>query len=249
MRPSRSAISFSSSMRRRGSASRLHQLDAEADAGQGRAQLMGGIGQQHLVRRDELLDAGGGAVEALRQPRHLILALDLDARRQLAGPEQFDASLQPLQSAREPARERIGANAPPPAQSRQGSQACPQRGGDAGLEAWPRANAHRAAGLPTPDRRDHRPSLRLRAASAEYGTMPPAAARGRRSLSNSPRSMPSRVCSRSIACCCAAKSASGAPDARTRVPQPSRRPDRRAYRWAQSATAHPRRERRPPGWR
>ena len=71
---------------------------------------MGGIGQQHLVCRDEFLDARGGAVEALRQPRHLVLAFDLDARRQLARPERLDAGLQTLQSTREPAHDRIGAD-------------------------------------------------------------------------------------------------------------------------------------------
>ena len=62
-----------------------------------------------LVRADQLLDARGGAVEARGEPRHLVPALDLDARREIAGAERLDARLQPLQPPREAAHDRIGA--------------------------------------------------------------------------------------------------------------------------------------------
>ena len=67
---------------------------------------------------DQFLDAGGRAVEALGEPRHLVAALDLDARRQVAGAERLDAGLQALQPARQPAHHRIGAEPPPPARCR-----------------------------------------------------------------------------------------------------------------------------------
>ncbi len=69
----------------------LEQLEAEPDARQRRAQLVRGIGEQHAVRADQLLDARGGAVEASGKPRHLVAALDLDPRRKIAGAERLDA--------------------------------------------------------------------------------------------------------------------------------------------------------------
>ncbi len=50
------------------------------------------------MRADQLLDARRGAVEALGEPRHLVPALDLDARRELARAERVDAALQPLEA-------------------------------------------------------------------------------------------------------------------------------------------------------
>ena len=68
------------------------------------------LASSSLCDADQLLDPRGGAVEALRQPRHLVLALDLHARGEIAGAELLDAGLQSLQPAREPADQRIGAD-------------------------------------------------------------------------------------------------------------------------------------------
>ena len=46
------------------SAPAFEQLDAHAHARQRRAQFVRGVGEQHLVRGDQFLDARGGAVEA-----------------------------------------------------------------------------------------------------------------------------------------------------------------------------------------
>jgi hypothetical protein len=67
-----------------------------------------GVGEQHLVRGDERLDAAGGGVEALRQPRHLVAALHLDARREIALPELLHTRLQPLESSGQAPHDRIG---------------------------------------------------------------------------------------------------------------------------------------------
>ncbi len=50
------------------------------------------------------------AVEARRERRDLVLALDLHARREVAFAELVDAGFQPLQPAREPPRQRPGAD-------------------------------------------------------------------------------------------------------------------------------------------
>ena len=87
----------------------LHQLETEPDARERRAQLVRRVGEQHLVGVDQALDAGGGLIEALRQLRHLVAALDLDPGAQIAGAERLDAALQSLEPAGEPAHQRPGA--------------------------------------------------------------------------------------------------------------------------------------------
>jgi len=52
------------------------------------------------VRADQLADAFGGAVEALREARDFVASLDLDARAEVAAAERFDARLQPLEPPR-----------------------------------------------------------------------------------------------------------------------------------------------------
>ena len=88
----------------------LVELEPEAEARQRRAQLVRRVGEQHAMGADQLLDAGGGAVEARGEARHLVAALDLDARGELAGAERLDAGLQPLEPARQAAHHRIGAD-------------------------------------------------------------------------------------------------------------------------------------------
>ena len=88
----------------------VRQRERHVDAGERRAQLVRGVGEQHLVRADQLLDAAGRAVEARRERRDLVLALDLHARRKVAFAELLDAGLQPLQPPREAARQRLGAD-------------------------------------------------------------------------------------------------------------------------------------------
>ncbi len=62
----------------------LHQLQRQADARQRRAQFVRGVGQQRLVGAHQLFDLVGGAVEAARQLRHLVLAFHPDPGRQVA---------------------------------------------------------------------------------------------------------------------------------------------------------------------
>ncbi len=73
-------------------------------------QLVRGVGKQQLVRAHQVLDARGRAVEALREARHLVLALDLDARLEIAGTQLIDACLQSFQPAGEAAHQGIGAH-------------------------------------------------------------------------------------------------------------------------------------------
>ena len=86
----------------------LKQLQPEPDARQRRAQFMRSVGEQQPVRTDELLDTCRGAIEALRQPRHLIAAFDLGARGEIASAERIDRRLQPLDPPRQPAHHRKG---------------------------------------------------------------------------------------------------------------------------------------------
>ena len=135
-------MSRSSSALRFGSPRLLEQLDAEADARERRAQLVRGVGEQHAVRADQLLDARGRAVEALGEPRHLVAALDLDARREVAGAERLDAGLQPLEPARQAAHHRIGADAD---RQRDGAEQR-DREADGGMAVPQSARARRASG-------------------------------------------------------------------------------------------------------
>ena len=61
------------------------QLEPEPDPRQRGPELMGCVGEQHLVRVDQAFDPSGGVIEALSQPRNLIAALDFDARGEIAG--------------------------------------------------------------------------------------------------------------------------------------------------------------------
>src|SRR5439155_4241492 len=67
----------------------LHQFHGHADARERRAQLVRGMGQERFVGADQLLDAAGGAVEALGEPRHLIVAFDLHSSREVSGAERL----------------------------------------------------------------------------------------------------------------------------------------------------------------
>ena len=91
-------------------AAALGQLERHADARERRAQLVRGVGEQGLVRPDQLLDARRGAVEALGEPRHIVPAFDFHPDAQLAGRERLDALLQPLQPARQAPHHRVGAD-------------------------------------------------------------------------------------------------------------------------------------------
>src|SRR4051812_46016321 len=55
----------------------LEKLDAKPDTRQRRAQFMRGVGEQHAMRIDQLLDTSSGRVEARRKARDLVAALDL----------------------------------------------------------------------------------------------------------------------------------------------------------------------------
>ena len=52
-----------------------------------------------LAGLDQLLDAGGGAVEAGGEARDLVVAFDLDAGRKIAGAKLLDAALKPFETA------------------------------------------------------------------------------------------------------------------------------------------------------
>ena len=58
----------------------------------------------------QLLDASCSSIEALGELRHLVVSLDLDARRKLAGTQRFDSRLQALQARSQPPHHRIGAD-------------------------------------------------------------------------------------------------------------------------------------------
>ena len=63
------------------------------DALQRRAQFVRGVGEQHPVRADEILDPRRRLVEAFGEAGHLVLAFDLHARAQIAGRQRLDALL------------------------------------------------------------------------------------------------------------------------------------------------------------
>ena len=73
------------------------ELETELNARERGAQLVRRIGEQHPVGAQEALDPGRRVVEALRELRDLVAALDLDPRAQIAGAEELDAPLQPLE--------------------------------------------------------------------------------------------------------------------------------------------------------
>ena len=102
-----SALSW---LRRAGSMLSPASATARLIARERRPQLVRAVGEQHLVRLDQLLDTGGGRVEALGQRRHLVLAFDLHAGGEIAAAKLLDPGLEPLEPAREPARDRPGAD-------------------------------------------------------------------------------------------------------------------------------------------
>src|SRR5262249_35342065 len=76
----------------------LHQLHRHADASERRAQLVRSVGEQRLVRPNQLLDAARRAVEAVREPRYLVAPFGLHARREVSGAERLHRDLQALEA-------------------------------------------------------------------------------------------------------------------------------------------------------
>ncbi len=62
------------------------------------------------MRAHQGFDTLRRTIEALGEPRHLVTALDLHARGQIARTERLDAGLQPFQPSRQAAHDRIGAD-------------------------------------------------------------------------------------------------------------------------------------------
>ena len=79
----------------------LQPLDGHAEPRQGRTQFVAGMGEEKLVGVHEALDAVGGAVECRREPGDLVLAIDGDARPEIALAKFRDPRLQFFQAARE----------------------------------------------------------------------------------------------------------------------------------------------------
>ena len=98
------------------------------------------------MRADQLLDARGRAVEAVGEPRDLVAALDLDARREIAGAERLDAGLQPLQPPRQAAHHRIGATATASAMRAEKQHQPDGRMRGAAAARAPRSSGRRAGG-------------------------------------------------------------------------------------------------------
>ncbi len=71
---------------------------------------MRGTGKYAALGLHEPLDALGGAVEAARERRHLVIALHLDPRTQVAGTELLDALVETFEPARHAPYDRIGAD-------------------------------------------------------------------------------------------------------------------------------------------
>jgi len=80
-----------------------HQLQPHADAGERRAQLVRGIGQQRLVRLDQVFHPLGGGVELARQVGHLVLPLLGHPHREVALAKLLHAALQGFEPLREAA--------------------------------------------------------------------------------------------------------------------------------------------------
>ena len=76
-----------------------HQLHAHADAGQGAAQLMRGVGQQRFVRLHQGLDAGGSGIELLGQVADLVIATHIEPHRQIAIAKLLDPFAQRFEPA------------------------------------------------------------------------------------------------------------------------------------------------------
>src|SRR5262245_3828103 len=70
---------------------------------------MAAVGEQHAMSGDQLFDALGRTVEALRQRRDLVATLDSHARAEVVA-ELLDAGLQALEPPTKPAHDGIGAD-------------------------------------------------------------------------------------------------------------------------------------------
>jgi len=68
-----------------------------------------GVGEQVLVRTQQRLDLGGGAVETAGQGGHLVGAAGIDTVRQIAVTKAFHAALQAFETPRQPPHHRVGA--------------------------------------------------------------------------------------------------------------------------------------------
>ena len=79
----------------------------------------------YTALRVKLLDAARLAIEACRECRHLVLALDLHARRKIAFAELVDAGLESFQPPRQPAGDRPGAATRPAAAAPRAARAPP----------------------------------------------------------------------------------------------------------------------------
>ena len=177
------------------------ELDREPQPRQRRAQFVRGMREQQPVGIDQLLDARGGAVEGVRQPRDLVTAFDLDAGREIAGAERLDAGLQALEPARQPAHHRIGAD-----RDRERNAAQQQQQPDERRAVARRRPHHEPAAV----RQLHAPGRPLRASVASIrccrrrgrGNAVPVDATSSRAASNSATSARSRVPRRSTAACC-----------------------------------------------
>ena len=78
------------------------ELDRHAKARERRPQFVAGIGQQRLLRLQQGFDAFGGGVESARNHRDLVVADDVDSRRERAGAPSLDPGAQPLEPPGEP---------------------------------------------------------------------------------------------------------------------------------------------------
>ena len=85
-----------------------HAIQPQANARQRRAQLVGAIGDQQLVRAHQLFDALGRFIEAFRERRDFIATFHLHARREIAGAELQHARLQSREARGDATRDRIG---------------------------------------------------------------------------------------------------------------------------------------------
>ena len=89
---------------------RPHELERHPDAGQRRAQLVRRAREQGTLRAHQGLDPVGRAIEGLGQDRHLVAAFHGHAGVEVARPQALHPRPQPLQPARQPSGDGIGAD-------------------------------------------------------------------------------------------------------------------------------------------
>ena len=172
-----------------------------------RAQFMRGVGEQHAMRVDQVLDAAGGGVETRREAGDLVAAFDLHARRQRSGAERFDAGLQALQPARQPAHDRIGAERDHQRDRAEEENQPDQRIAERAAARAPRSSVRPEAAGSSADRRDRAASRRARTAAAAAGQTPRSGANWNRTMRD--RSAACAPGARSSSCCAAAPSSGG----------------------------------------